>query len=124
MGRFSQVVVSSIVRTPALGMDADDYLNAVLSVESDLAHDQLGHWCKQLEQKLGRTRFQDGICQADLDILEPDNIREPFFRPLVHEVQSLLCGQGTRYDARKVTLKVAGIPVGQAPCRLTQVEPA
>ena len=122
MASFSPVYISSVVRTAALGMHADDYLNAVVSFESDLNLNEMVHWCKQLEQKLGRTRNFKDVCEADLDILDPDNIYEPFFQPLVDELQALLSGRQTRSNARRVPLEVSGMVIGLAPCSLARAE--
>ena len=84
---------------------------------------ECARWCKQLEQKLGRTRNADGVCAADLDILDPETIHEPFFQPLVREIQVTLSGRNSDgCEARTIPLQVAGTAIGLAPCRLSQPE--
>ena len=95
---FHKVCISSVVQTPACGEDAPHYLNAVVSFESSFSLPELHTWCKKLENQLGRTRDQKGVCQADLDILQPGNVLEAFFQPLVVQLQSLLEGENCPFS--------------------------
>ena len=92
--RFEDVQVSRVIQTPAYGIEAPDYLNAVACFESDIERDQLTIWCKNLEHQLGRDR-QQTLCCADLDILLAvngdesiaiDSVEEEYFRPLIEEL--------------------------------------
>ena len=122
---FQKVCVSTVVRSPACGVKAPDYLNAVVSFESSLESEDVQHWCKSLERRLGRTRNADGICQADLDILEPDNVSEVFFQPLIVQLQNFLQGIITRVDVSSVVLDLnEKTRTGFTPCFVRQVEMA
>ena len=92
--RFDDVQFSKLHKTPAYGIEAPDYLNAVACFESEMSRDSLNQWCKNLENSLGRDR-QQVLCCADLDILlAVDNddfvlleaIDDVYFRPLVNEL--------------------------------------
>lgn len=118
---FRQVCVSSIVQTPAYGVDAPHYLNAVVSFEASLSIPELYGWCKKLERQLGRTRNQNGVCQADLDILQPGNVSEVFFQPLVLQLQAFLKGEASCVSFEKVPLQLEEqMSLGDAPCYLFQ----
>lgn len=122
---FQKVCVSTVVRTPAFGVEAPDYLNAVVSFESSLEAGDIQLWCKTLETGLGRTRKADGICQADLDILEPDNVSEAFFQPLMLQLQNFLQGIITRVDISSVVLELdEHTRTGFSPCFIRQAEMA
>ena len=127
---FRQVCVSSIVQTPAYGIDAPNYLNAVVSFESSMSLSELRSWCKNLENQLGRTRHQKGVCQADLDILQPGNVSEDFFQPLVAQLQAFLGGEAhpvnfETVNFEKVVLQLdEQVNVGDTPSYLFQTEPA
>ena len=91
---FDDVQFSRVHRTPAYGIEAPDYLNAVACFESEISQSSLNQWCKALENRLGRDR-QQLLCCADLDILlaidseeavELDAIEDIYFRPLVNEL--------------------------------------
>ncbi|MET4696032.1 2-amino-4-hydroxy-6-hydroxymethyldihydropteridine diphosphokinase [Endozoicomonas lisbonensis] len=131
---FRQVCVSSIVQTPDYGVTAPGvaapdvaaphYLNAVVSFEASLSIPELYGWCKNLESQLGRTRNQNGVCQADLDILQPGNVSEEFFQPLVLQLQAFLKGEDSGVGLEKVSLQLdEQMIVGDAPCYLFQAEP-
>ena len=92
--KFDDVQFSQVHRTPAHGIEAPDYLNAVACFESEISQDSLNQWCKALENCLGRDR-QQLLCCADLDILlamdsddlvELEAIEDIYFRPLVNEL--------------------------------------
>ena len=91
---FDNVQFSQLLRIPAYGIEAPDYLNAVACFESDISRDSLNRWCKALENRLGRNR-QQLLCCADLDILlavdsdeavELNAVNDVYFRPLVSEL--------------------------------------
>ncbi|MCW7556149.1 2-amino-4-hydroxy-6-hydroxymethyldihydropteridine diphosphokinase [Endozoicomonas gorgoniicola] len=120
---FRQVCVSSIVQTPAYGVDAPHYLNAVVSFEALLSIPELYDWCKKLETQLGRTRTRNGICQADLDILQPGHVSEVYYQPLVLQLQAFLKGEAICVSHDKVCLQLdERMSVGDAPCYLFQTE--
>ena len=122
---FQKVAVSSVVRSAAFGHEkgVPDYINAVLRFDSDMTPGQLQSWCKTLEQKLGRTRASDGLCQADLDVLEPGLVEEPFFQPLVGQLitpgQQYVC-EALPDDYQTVRLLIEDSHyVGLKPCELS-----
>lgn len=93
--KFVNVQFSRLRQTPAYGVEAPDYLNAVACFESGISRDSLSQWCKALEDRLGRDRQQRLFCCADLDILlvtgidervEVGAIRDIYYRPLVREL--------------------------------------
>ncbi|WBA82312.1 2-amino-4-hydroxy-6-hydroxymethyldihydropteridine diphosphokinase [Endozoicomonas sp. GU-1] len=96
--RFGEVRVSELVTTKAVGLEAPDYINGVVCVESDMSAETLQQWCKRLEEQLGRDREQH-LCAADIDLLLAldcsgalamdkliNQVKEPWFRPLVTEL--------------------------------------
>ncbi|AMO58177.1 hypothetical protein GZ77_20820 [Endozoicomonas montiporae] len=118
---FQSVCVSSVVRTPACGVDAPNYLNAVVSFEASLSLSELHRWCKALEKQLGRTRNRKGVCEADLDILEPGQVSEAFFQPLILQVQAFLEGTVSTVNLETVALQLdEQMRVGDAPCYFSQ----
>nr|WP_286196673.1 2-amino-4-hydroxy-6-hydroxymethyldihydropteridine diphosphokinase [Thalassotalea sp. G20_0] len=96
--RFGKVRVSELVTTKAVGVEAPDYINGVVCLESDMSAEALQQWCKRLEGQLGRDREQR-LCAADIDLLLAldcsgalvvekliNQVKEPWFRPLVTEL--------------------------------------
>lgn len=98
--KFGNVLVSQLIRTPAVGIEAPDYFNAVACFESAIKPDELNRWCKKFEHQLGRDR-QQALCCADLDILlavdgdaavSTDLVEEVYFRPLIRElIEAEIC---------------------------------
>lgn len=89
----------------------------------DLA--QLTLWCKALEAKLGRNRHLSGVCQADLDILDPDDVQEPFFKPLMKQLTAFLQGRNGAIEYSYIELSLGdGIRVGRVPWCLSVIEDA
>jgi 2-amino-4-hydroxy-6-hydroxymethyldihydropteridine diphosphokinase len=74
--RFGGVVVSGFLRTPAVGFDGPDFLNAATIVETDLPIVELDAWLHALEDAHGRRRdvprFSDR--PLDIDIVFYDNL--------------------------------------------------
>lgn len=96
--QFGKVRVSELVTTKAVGLEAPDYINAVVCFESDMSAEALQQWCKRLEEQLGRDR-EHRLCAADIDLLLAvdcsdtlagekliKQVKEPWFRPLVTEL--------------------------------------
>ncbi|WP_257267079.1 2-amino-4-hydroxy-6-hydroxymethyldihydropteridine diphosphokinase [Endozoicomonas sp. ONNA2] len=106
--RFGQLRVSELVTTKAVGLAAPDYINAVVCFESDISAEALRQWCKRLEEQLGRDR-QQRLCAADIDLLlavdRPalavekliNQVKEPWFRPLVTELLNINEGVDSVY---------------------------
>jgi 2-amino-4-hydroxy-6-hydroxymethyldihydropteridine diphosphokinase len=66
--RFGDVVFSSVLRTPAIGFDGPDFLNAAAIVRTDLDPQALDAWLHALEAARGRNRSQPRFSSRTLDI--------------------------------------------------------
>jgi 2-amino-4-hydroxy-6-hydroxymethyldihydropteridine diphosphokinase len=65
---FTNTQLSSIHRTPAEGFEGDDFLNLVMSGESDLSFDELNIKLKEIEDASGRNRDAPKFSARTLDI--------------------------------------------------------
>lgn len=83
--QFNNIHVSDLHRTSACGAAASDYMNGVAFFETTFNQLTLKHWCRSIEEKLGRVRGQIQ-CAADLDILYFSE-RQPTL-DIVHTVDS------------------------------------
>ena len=66
--RFGAVTVSSFLRTPAVGFDGPDFLNAAAIIETDLDIVALDAWLHALEDAHGRRRDVPRFSDRPLDI--------------------------------------------------------
>ncbi|HEV2606570.1 MAG TPA: 2-amino-4-hydroxy-6-hydroxymethyldihydropteridine diphosphokinase [Xanthomonadaceae bacterium] len=66
--RFGDVVFSSVLRTPAIGFDGPDFLNAAAIVRTDLDPHALDAWLHVLEASQGRDRSAPRFSSRTLDI--------------------------------------------------------
>ncbi|GAB6195907.1 2-amino-4-hydroxy-6-hydroxymethyldihydropteridine diphosphokinase [Lysobacter xanthus] len=66
--RFGEIVVSNVYRTPAIGFDGPDFLNAAAIVDSDLEPQALNDWLHGLEDAHGRDRGGPRFSDRTLDI--------------------------------------------------------
>lgn len=66
--RFGDVIVSPVYRTPAVGFDGPDFLNAAALVETDLDVFALDAWLHALEDAHGRRRDVPRFSSRPLDI--------------------------------------------------------
>lgn len=66
--RFGNVVVSPVYRTPAVGFDGPDFLNAAAVIDSDLEPQPLNDWLHALEDAHGRDRGGARYADRTLDI--------------------------------------------------------
>jgi 2-amino-4-hydroxy-6-hydroxymethyldihydropteridine diphosphokinase len=66
--RFGAVTVSPIYRTPAVGFDGPDFLNAAACIETDLDVVALDAWLHALEDAHGRRRDVPRFSSRPLDI--------------------------------------------------------
>lgn len=66
--RFGNVVVSPVYRTPAVGFDGPDFLNAAAIIDSDLEPQPLNDWLHALEDAHGRDRSGPRFSSRTLDI--------------------------------------------------------
>jgi 2-amino-4-hydroxy-6-hydroxymethyldihydropteridine diphosphokinase len=66
--RFGDVVLSSVLRTPAIGFDGPDFFNAAAIVRTDLDPHALDAWLHTLETGQGRDRGAPRFSSRTLDI--------------------------------------------------------
>lgn len=66
--RFGTVVVSAYYRTPAVGFEGADFLNAGARIETDLEPEVLNQWLHKLEAAHGRRRDVPRFSARTLDI--------------------------------------------------------
>lgn len=66
--RFGDVVFSPVYRTPAVGFDGPDFLNAAAAVQTDLDPFALNHWLHALEDAQGRVRGGARFSSRTLDV--------------------------------------------------------
>ncbi len=65
---FSNPVWSPVYRSAAVGMDADDFLNAVVSAQTDLSVDSTIELLKKIEVEHGRIRGENKFSSRTLDV--------------------------------------------------------
>lgn len=66
--RFGALVLSPAYRTPAVGFDGPDFLNAAAIIDSDLDPQALNDWLHALEDAHGRDRSGPRFSSRTLDI--------------------------------------------------------
>jgi 2-amino-4-hydroxy-6-hydroxymethyldihydropteridine diphosphokinase len=66
--KFGGVVASRLLRTPAVGFDGPDFLNAAAIVGTDLSILELDEWLHALEDAHGRRRDVPRFSDRPLDI--------------------------------------------------------
>jgi 2-amino-4-hydroxy-6-hydroxymethyldihydropteridine diphosphokinase len=66
--RFGDVVLSPVLRTPAIGFDGPDFLNAAAIIRTDLDPHALDAWLHALEALLGRDRSGPRFSSRTLDL--------------------------------------------------------
>lgn len=66
--RFRGLLVSPAYRTPAVGFDGPDFLNAAAVIDSDLEPQALNDWLHALEDAHGRDRSGPRYGDRTLDI--------------------------------------------------------
>ncbi len=66
--RFGPVVFSPVYRTPAVGFEGPDFLNAAAELHTDLDPFQLNDWLHALEDAQGRQRGGARFSSRTLDI--------------------------------------------------------
>lgn len=74
--RFGAVIASPVYRTPAVGFDGPDFLNAAAIIDSDLDPYALNDWLHELERAHGRVRnhVRFGSRPLDIDIVYFDDM--------------------------------------------------
>jgi 2-amino-4-hydroxy-6-hydroxymethyldihydropteridine diphosphokinase len=66
--RFSNIVISPVYRTQAVGFDGDDFLNLAVIASTDLDAFALNDWLHALEDAHGRRRDRPRFSARTLDI--------------------------------------------------------
>jgi 2-amino-4-hydroxy-6-hydroxymethyldihydropteridine diphosphokinase len=66
--RFGDVMLSPAYRTPAVGFDGPDFVNAAAIIDSDLEPQPLTDWLHALEDAHGRERSGPRFSDRTLDI--------------------------------------------------------
>lgn len=65
---FGEVVFSPVYRTPAVGFDGPDFLNAAAIIQTGLPPVELNDWLHALEDRFGRDRSGPRFSSRPLDI--------------------------------------------------------
>lgn len=86
-GRFGSILASAAYRTPAVGFEGADFVNAAAVIHSDLGAPALNDWLHVLEDAHGRDRsgprFGDRTLDIDIVLFDdlvcsgPGNLRLP-----------------------------------------------
>lgn len=66
--RFGSVALSPVYRTPAVGFDGPDFLNAAAMIETELEPEALNDWLHALEARHGRVRGGARYASRTLDV--------------------------------------------------------
>ncbi|WP_374473776.1 2-amino-4-hydroxy-6-hydroxymethyldihydropteridine diphosphokinase [Arenimonas sp.] len=66
--RFGAVVFSPVYRTPAVGFEGPDFLNAAAVIETTLDPYELNDWLHALEERLGRDRSGPRFSSRPIDV--------------------------------------------------------
>ncbi|KAA2283993.1 2-amino-4-hydroxy-6-hydroxymethyldihydropteridine diphosphokinase [Arenimonas fontis] len=84
---FGDVVFSPVYRTPAVGFEGPDFLNAAAGLDTELSPQALNDWLHALEEARGRVRGGprfasrpldlDIVLYDDLVLSGPDNLQLP-----------------------------------------------
>ena len=65
---LSSVISSTIHQTPSVGFEGDDFLNLVVSGDSECKFDELNKKLKDIEDRYGRDRNKPKFSSRSLDI--------------------------------------------------------
>lgn len=79
--RFGDLLMSPVYRTPAVGFDGGDFLNAAAVIGTDLAPVALNQWLHDLEDAQGRDRsgprYGDRSLDIDIVLFDEQTVRGP-----------------------------------------------
>ena len=66
--RFGELELSPVYRSPPLGFEGNDFLNAVAGLDTDLAPDEVMRQMEEIHVMAGRRRDLQGLVSRTLDI--------------------------------------------------------
>ena len=66
--KFGEILLSPVYRTPAVGFEGPDFLNAAARIKTDIDVLQLDAWLHELEDRHGRRRDVPRYSSRTLDI--------------------------------------------------------
>ena len=66
--RYGKLQVSPVYESEAYGFDGDDFLNLVVSFETNIKIDDIEKHLKEIEQQSGRSLSDSSFCARTLDI--------------------------------------------------------
>lgn len=66
--RFGAVVFSPVYRTPAVGFEGPDFLNAAAAIDTTLDPFELNDWLHALEDRMGRDRSGPRFSSRPIDV--------------------------------------------------------
>jgi len=66
--KFGEILLSPVYRTPAIGFEGPDFLNAAARIKTDIDVLELDAWLHQLEDRHGRKRDVPRYSSRTLDI--------------------------------------------------------
>ncbi len=66
--RFDDVLLSPIYRTPAVGFEGADFLNAAARIQTELSPQELDDWLHALEDRHARDRSGPRFSSRTLDV--------------------------------------------------------
>ncbi|HXH64591.1 MAG TPA: 2-amino-4-hydroxy-6-hydroxymethyldihydropteridine diphosphokinase [Mariprofundaceae bacterium] len=109
---------SSVYRSPAVGMEGDDFLNACCLIDTDRQRAELDAWLKRLEDRHGRDRtagsWRPRTLDLDLiffgmDCLDPDLYRYAHVHVPAAELVELEAFAGSVSMLRRVALDLSKV---------------
>ena len=87
---FADIAISPVYQTEAIGFDGDDFLNLVVSFDTDKTVQRVSRELKSIEDRIGRDRSQARFSARliDLDLLTYDDLimDEPGIQIPRHEI--------------------------------------
>ena len=69
---FSEICISNVYQNPAIGFEGDDFLNLVISIETESSVSEMLDYANQLELAAGRVRISRGRYDSrtlDVDLI-------------------------------------------------------
>ncbi len=132
-GQFGELMVSRICVTAPFGVsEAAPFYNLAVLLRSENCADALKHWCRALEDRLGRDRSSPARrsrVTADIDLLacctdcaelhRLELADEPYYLPMVAELVALAEGRTpTLVPAETSVIRSGAVELGPEPALL------